>query len=200
VSRISGVLFDVGGVLVALDGVPSLASHLGVEASHDDIHRRWVSCLSVRLHETGRISTDEFAASIVTELGLSLSPQEFVLEFASWLRGPLEGAFDLVTRIPRRYRVGVLSNMSAFHWRTIGGMGLPDRFDFICVSCEIGFLKPSVQAFQIALEKMALPPCEVLFLDDGAANVDAARSLGMAAHVVKNPVQAELALKEYGVL
>ena len=126
--------------------------------------------------------------------------QAFVLEFASWLTGPLAGAFDLVTRIPKRYRVGVLSNMSAFHWRRIAGMGLPDRFDFICVSCETGFLKPSVQAFQVALEKMALPTREVLFLDDGAANVDAARSLGMAAHVVKNPVQVELVLKQHGVL
>jgi HAD superfamily hydrolase (TIGR01509 family) len=79
-------------------------------------------------------------------------------------------------------------------------MGLPDRFDFLCMSCEIGFLKPSAQAFQIALERMELPPCEVLFLDDGAVNVDAARSLGMAAHVVKNPVQAESALKEHGIL
>jgi putative hydrolase of the HAD superfamily len=159
-----------------------------------------MSCQSVRLHETGRISTDEFAANVVTELGLSLSPQAFVLEFASWLMGPLVGAFDLVTSIHKRYRVGVLSNMSAFHWRRIAGMGLPDRFDFICVSCETGFLKPSVQAFQVALEKMALPTREVLFLDDGAANVDAARSLGLAAHVVKNPVQAELVLKQHGVL
>jgi putative hydrolase of the HAD superfamily len=100
----------------------------------------------------------------------------------------------------RRYRVGVLSNMSAFHWRRIAGMGVLDRFDFLCTSCEIGFLKPSAQAFQIALERMELPPCEVLFLDDGAVNVDAARSLGMAAHVVKNPAQAELALQEHGIL
>jgi len=87
VGRISRVLFDVGGVLVALDGVPSLARHLGVKASHDDLHQRWMACRSVRLHETGKLSIDEFATSVVIELGLSLSPEAFVLEFAGWLTG-----------------------------------------------------------------------------------------------------------------
>jgi FMN phosphatase YigB (HAD superfamily) len=194
------VIFDVGGVLVALDGVPSLARHLGVAASHEDLHQRWLACSSVQLHETGRLSIDEFATSVVAELGLSLSPEAFVLEFAAWLMGPLEGAFDLVTRIPDAYRVGVLSNMSAFHWRRIIAMGLPERFDFICVSYETGLLKPSTQAFQLALSRMALSPGEVLFLDDGAANVHAARTLGMAANLVRSPAQIELALREHGVL
>lgn len=199
-ARISGVIFDVGGVLVALDGVPSLARHLGVEASHEDLHQRWLACSSVRLHETGKLSINDFATSVVGELRLSLSPEPFVLEFAAWLTGPLEGAFELVARIPKGYRVGVLSNMSAFHWRSITAMGLPERFDFICVSHETGLLKPSPQAFQFALSKMALTPGEVLFLDDGAANVNAARTLGMAAQLVTNPTQIALALREHGVL
>jgi FMN phosphatase YigB (HAD superfamily) len=52
----------------------------------------------------------------------------------------------------------------------------------------------------MALDGMALPPDQVLFLDDGAANVEAARDLGLIAHLVKNLVQTELVLKEYAVL
>jgi putative hydrolase of the HAD superfamily len=200
VRRIDGVLFDVGGVLVALDGVPSLAGLLGVEPHHDDLHRRWMSCASVRLHETGKISAETFAADVVAELGLSLSPQAFLVDFAGWLTGPLPGAFELVARIPNRYRVGILSNMSALHWRRIVAMALPERFDSICVSHEIGFLKPSPQAFETALDRMGLPADRVLFLDDGAANVDPARELGMIARLVKNPLETELVLKEYAVL
>jgi hypothetical protein len=51
----------------------------------------------------------------------------------------------------------------------------------------------------VALEQMAFPPCEVLFLDDGAANVNSARSLGMAARVVANPVHATGLVKADGL-
>jgi HAD superfamily hydrolase (TIGR01509 family) len=194
------VLFDVGGVLVALDGVPSLARLLGIEPSHDDLHRRWMSCPSVRLHETGKISADQFAVDVIGELGLALSPEAFLLEFNGWLTGPLPGAFELVARIPKGYKVGILSNMSALHWNRIVGMALPDRFDTICVSHETGILKPSPQAFLTALDAMALLPGEVVFLDDGTANVDAARELDVNAHIVKNPVEAEYVLRTYAVL
>jgi hypothetical protein len=47
---------------------------------------------------------------------------------------------------------------------------------------------------------MALAPEDVLFLDDGATYVDAARELGLVAHLVKTPTQVEVVLKEYAVL
>ncbi len=199
-SHINGVLFDVGGVLVDLDGVPSLARHLGVEPAHDDLHRRWMACPSVKLHETGQLTIDEFAVRLVGELRLPLRPDAFVEEFAGWLTAPIPRAVELVNTIPRCYRVGVLSNMSAFHWHRIVEMGLPERFDFQCVSFETGLLKPSAAAFEHALARMALPAREVLFLDDGLANIEAAQALGMAARVVRDTSQIERALREHCVL
>jgi putative hydrolase of the HAD superfamily len=199
-SSISGVLFDVGGVLVGLDGVPSLARLLQIEPLHDEIHRRWMACPSVVRHETGQIPADQFAIEVVKDLGLSLSPDKFLDEFAVWTSAPLPGAFELVERIPKKYRVGILSNMSAFHWTRIQAMGLPERFDTICLSHEIGCLKPSPEAFEAALDGMALTPGGVLFLDDGAANVKAARALGIEAHLVRGPGEAESVLKRYRVL
>ena len=47
---------------------------------------------------------------------------------------------------------------------------------------------------------MALAPEQVLFLDDGQANVTAAAMLGMKAHVVKSPDEVRAILESYGVL
>jgi putative hydrolase of the HAD superfamily len=199
-NAISGVLFDIGGVLVGLDGVPSLAKLLQIDPLHDEIHRRWMACPSVVRHETGQIAAAQFAVEVVQDLGLSLSPEAFLAEFAGWLIAPLAGAFELVDRIPSVYQVAALSNMSAFQWSRIQAMGLPARFDALYLSHEIGHLKPSPEAFQAALAGMALPPGEVLFLDDGAANVEAARALGIEAHLVRGPAEAEAVLRAHGVL
>jgi len=199
-TSVSGVLFDIGGVLIALDGVPSLSQLLGISESRDDVHRRWLACRSVILHETGKLTIQEFARDFVADLELAISPEAFLVAFDSWFTGVHPGAFELVNEIPERYRVAALSNMSATHWQRIKALGWPDRFEAAYVSCETGHLKPSREAFEVALRGMALPPAQVLFLDDNPTNVSAAEELGLRARVVANPVEARRALTEYGVL
>ena len=197
---ISGVLFDIGGVLVALDGVPYLARTLQLEESREAIHQRWLACPSVIAHETGRITAEEFAAAVVSELKLPIAAESFLSEFAAWLQRPYAGAYELVERIPRRYRVAALSNMSQFHWTRIAAMGWPTRFDAVYLSCVIGQLKPLPETFRVALYGMQLPASAVLFLDDGPANVAAARAQGMEAQVVSGPEEVREVLERYGVL
>jgi putative hydrolase of the HAD superfamily len=198
--RIAGVLLDIGGVLAALDGVPSLAALLGVRAEHEALHAIWMTSPAVVAHETGRIGPTEFAVGVVSDLELSVTPEWFLEDFIGWLRGPLLGASELLNDIPPRYRVAALSNMSAVHWNAIVATGLTQRFDRIFVSHEIGYLKPAREAFEVALRGLQLHPTEVLFLDDGLRNVEAARALGMEAHLVRGPAEARAVLARSGVV
>lgn len=61
--------------------------------------------------------------------------------------------------------------------------GFSRLFDPIRYSHETGLSKPDPRAFKSALAALDAAPQEVLFVDDVPANVDAARALGIRAHL-----------------
>jgi putative hydrolase of the HAD superfamily len=199
-TAIKAVLFDVGGVLVTLDGVPSLARLLGVEPSHETLHHLWMTSASVVAHETGRIGAAEFAAGVVADLGLPVTPDAFLDDFCGWPGGLQPGALELLDAIPRSYRLAALSNTSAVHWEKIAATGLTHRFERAFLSHEIGYLKPAREAFLCALGGLDLPASDVLFIDDGRKNVEAATSLGLHARMARDAVEARAVLVDCGVL
>ncbi len=197
---IAGILFDIGGVLVALDGVPTMAKLFGVEPRHEALHAMWIASPSVVAHETGKIDAAAFAAGLVAEFRLPITADRFLQEFSNWPTGLLPGALQLLDEIPDTYHIAALSNTSAIHWEKIRTMGLVDRFDQTYLSHQIGSLKPASRAFLVALEGMNLSPPDVLFLDDGLRNIDAAAKLGMHAHLARGPEEARRVLGQYGIV
>ena len=136
----------------------------------------------------------------VADLRLPVTADCFLQDFCNWPTGLLPGALQLLDEIPDTYHVAALSNTSAVHWDKIRAMGLVDRFDQTYLSHQIGCLKPATEAFLVALDGMGLSPSDVLFLDDGLRNIDAAVKLGMHAHVARGPEEARRVLAQYGVV
>ena len=198
---ISVILFDIGGVLVELDGVPTLAKLMTLDgASRDAIHERWMQSAAVIAYETGRISATAFAAAAVTEFQLPVTAEWFLEAFNEWPRRLQAGALELLDDIPKRYRLAALSNTSASHWERIEAMGLGQRFERLYLSHRIGQLKPSRQAFETVLDDLAVAPSAVLFLDDIQNNVSAARTVGLQAEVVGDPREARAVLERYAIV
>jgi putative hydrolase of the HAD superfamily len=73
-------------------------------------------------------------------------------------------------------------------------------FDHIIFSSWIGVVKPEPGAFEAALRELARPPDRILFIDDRAANVQAATNAGLEAvkFTSAKELRAELERRDAG--
>ena len=197
----SVLLFDVGGVLVQLSGVETMLGWMGEKATSDEIWRMWLHSTPVRDFETGRIDAKEFAAAVTAEFSLPVSPQQFLASFSGWVTGLYPGTLEMLAQIPGSYQRAVLSNSNALHWtRVVDDLQLGSSFSHHFVSHLTGRIKPDADAFQYVVESLGCRPEQVLFLDDNALNVEAARLFGMQAVRVQGIAETRAALIERGII
>jgi FMN phosphatase YigB (HAD superfamily) len=198
--RIDTVLFDLGGVLVDFGGVGPMRDLSGI-ATDEELWQRWLTCPWVRRFERGHCTPDEFAAGLVQEWDLAISPAAFLTAFGGWPGGPLPGAAELVDEVRRAVPSGCLSNTNALHWETHAARwALLQSFDVQFLSFEMGCVKPDPELFAAVGAALALPPGRVLFLDDNQLNVEAAVEAGFQATRVQGVDEARHALVASGVL
>ena len=91
----------------------------------------------------------------------------------------------------RGVRIAILSNMPRdllayvrreFRWL--------DEFEIKTWSCELGIVKPDAEIYRVCLKALGCQPLRTLFFDDRLNNVEAARNLGMEAHLFQSVEQA----------
>jgi putative hydrolase of the HAD superfamily len=194
------VLFDLGGVLVELGGVRDLGEMIG-EPDDGQVWARWLGSEVVRAYERGRCSTAECAVRMVEELALDTTPDAFAERFRAWPRGLFPGARELVEGLAERLQVACLSNSNELHWSHQAGAFELDRlFPTRFLSHEMGLIKPDLDVYLHVVERLALEPEAILFLDDNQPNVDAARSAGLRAERVQGPQHARTVLRRFGIL
>jgi len=93
----------------------------------------------------------------------------------------------------------VWSNTDPIHWGELGPALEAIAVD-VAPSFRIGTMKPRADYFVRALARLDVAPAEVLFLDDRADNVEAARALGIHAVVVRGVDGARALLRQRGVI
>jgi putative hydrolase of the HAD superfamily len=195
------LLFDLGGVLVEFSGALDLPPMMRVPAPPADIARRWIHCPHTTAFESGRLSGPIWAERFVRDWGLTVTPQEFVATFATWSRGFLPGAPELLAQLRRRYRLAALSNSNELHWNRNRDIGILDEFEFALASHELGCCKPDPAIFRIVLERAGVSaPDAIVFFDDLASNVEGAKSVGLRAYQVQGVAGLRDRLGEEGLL
>ena len=198
---IEAIVFDLGGVLVELSGVPAMLRWTSLPMDEEPLWQRWLTSPSVRAFETGRITAESFADQIIDEMKLTANRDQFLQAFIAWPLGLYAGVPDLLTNLRKRFTVGCLSNTSALHWpRLMNEMGLEHHLDHRFASHLMGKIKPDAECFEHMLRDLNLSPHQVLFFDDNAINVEGAKKVGIHATRVKSVAEIERYLTGIGFL
>lgn len=194
------LLFDLGGVLIELAGVPRLLEWMEYRVDADGLNKKWLYSEAVRDYERGRISSKEYAEKMVEEFRLTISAEQFLKEYEFFPKDFYPGARELLSNLSKKYKVAVLSNTNELHWSRFGReeclAGIADR---CFVSHLTGFMKPDIEAFLHIIGKLGCEPGRILFFDDNLPNVAAARNAGMQAEHVRDFGELKLRLQELGI-
>ncbi|MET7860400.1 HAD family phosphatase [Streptomyces sp. NPDC005318] len=137
----------------------------------------------------GSISEREVHEQVATRLGLdTLRTEAFTADlWAEYLGTPNEELITYVRGLRGRCRLGILSNsFVGARERETALYHFDALVDQIVYSHEIGIEKPDQRAFEAACTSLEVRPENCLFIDDVAANVDAARVTGMQAHLFED--------------
>ncbi|MCX6144583.1 MAG: HAD-IA family hydrolase [Ignavibacteriales bacterium] len=193
--RPSYVLFDVGNVLVRIEPAAFLRS-LSIDTSENREYYQSKLIDIVKRYEKGDDSTEEFFANLDLlfngrERKLQrnhggkdhYSPDEFRNAMLSIVGAPVEGMEGIVRRIGTSVPLGLLSNTNPVHFdyclQTFRVLqNIPTHF----LSYQLKALKPEPEIFARVTMQIPFPPGEILYIDDLAENVDAARAAGFMGH------------------
>ena len=178
------ILFDLGGVLMDFSGLQRLAELTG-EDNDAAFGERWGRSPWLQAFERGHCTATEFAAGVVGDWDLELTPEEFLLEFANWPAGPFEGAVELVRHLYGKVPMGCLSNTNPIHWQAhLDRWEIVRYFEWTFVSYELGMMKPDPDLYDYVLGEVGVAAGRLLFLDDCDEHVIAARERGIRSHAV----------------
>ncbi len=198
---IEAILFDLGGVLIELDGPPIKNAWLDEDISEEESWRRWGRSSHVAAYESGKMSADQFLENVIEEQGLNLSVDEFRVAFSQWPGNTYSGTEQLLEQLRKKYTLAFYSNTSDLHLpRLMDELNLGEYFDFTFASYEIGYHKPNLDGYQYVVKQMALPAEKILFVDDNANNVESARKAGLQARHVVGPDELKQVLAAEGLL
>jgi len=98
----------------------------------------------------------------------------------------------LIELVKRKKKLGIVTNgVSVKQWEKILRLGLEHFFEFVIISSEVKYEKPSPKIYEIALERLDLPPEEVLMADNKIEDLKGAKDVGMKTVLIARVKDAE---------
>jgi putative hydrolase of the HAD superfamily len=176
---VKAILFDFDGVLTtdktgSLTTLRYLSAQTGISHEKlDSAFKKFNGDLNL-----GKVTHEEIWPALCDSLGnaidLSLLPRAFEST-------PINaGMFELALRLKAAYSVAIITDNKKDRIDHLKlHLGLPELFDPILVSAEVGCLKSEVGIFREALRCLQVEANDCVFIDNSEGNLRVAESLGM---------------------
>lgn len=181
------VLFDMFGVLARVQSPESqavLESTAGVDGG-----RFWAAYWGQRApYDRGDVDGPAYWRGVCGTLGIThderLVARLIAADLASWSEVDQRSVDLLGVLADRGFTLGLLSNIpEELAVRYEAAEPWLDRFAVVGFSCRMRSAKPEPAAYEWCVQELGLPAGEILFVDDRADNVAAAREHGLRGHL-----------------
>lgn len=190
-STIKAILLDVGGVILQIDWSRPL-EFAGVRdpRRRHELIERFHGWKHFHLYERGKISSADFFAGFNELLGME-RPIEFWQDaWRSLIVGELPEVNMIFDQFSGHIPVYAVSNTNEDHYNfQFKKYPVLQRFDRFFTSFELHERKPDAEFFLKIFAETGLHAGEVLFVDDTAENVEAARRVGIRSLQSVNSVR-----------
>jgi glucose-1-phosphatase len=196
-------LFDLGNVLIRLDYDRVLERiESKSRAAREELIELMDAPGSYRDLERGLISFREFHQFLRERIDYREDLRTFRKVWGDFFAGTVEGIEEVLRRARERYRIAFLSNSNEVHADVIPRLfgSLFDRNDVFVFSHRLKCAKPDPEIYHRALETLGTTADRVLFTDDLAENVTAARNAGIEAFQFTSAAELLRELERKGYL
>ena len=196
------LLFDLGRVVIDIDFSKALACWAGhAGRAPAELSGRFGPDETFRRHETGEASDAEFFAALRRTLGVELSDAQFLEGWNAIFAGEMPDMNALLARAGRHLPLYAFSNTNRPHVAHFSKAfaDILGHFREIFLSSTIGLRKPDAAAYDHVVKAIGVPAQRIVFFDDLAENIEAARRQGLTAVHVTSPNDVANALSALGI-
>ena len=196
------VVFDIGNVLIEWDRRRLFSQLIDDETELQHFLDEVFTLEANALLDRGT-ALDQVAAQVASD---HPEHRETILAFADrWEEtlGPvIDGSVEILEELSKDgIRLYALSNWGADTFETVRpNYPFLTLFDGMVISGQERVVKPEPAIFRILCERYAFEPEQAIFIDDSAANVAAAMSLGFDAILFDSPERLRQLLIERNLL
>lgn len=195
------VAFDLAGVVCRFDHdtrLARLARAAGLPERTVD-ERVWGRGLDAA-GDRGELGAAEMRAELRAALGLTLADDALRALYVSAFT-PDPDVLALVDLAAARTRVALLTNNGPLVLDALDHelAGVGRRFALRGFACRYRAVKPDPAIFRALAREADVEPASILFVDDDAGHVEAARALGLMAHHFAGPPGLRRALAGAGL-